>query len=187
MNYGRIIERDSTNGPGIRVTLFVSGCTHHCKGCFQPETWNFDYGEKFTSEIEDNIIDLLKPNYVSGLTILGGDPFEKSNQFELYPFIKKLREVYSNSKTIWAFTGAIYESLLDKEYENDEEKRMEKAFRNLADDENDIELFESYVRGGIEILYEKCISDSTQKDDFMDNIINFLEELKIKYPKEYSL
>lgn len=77
--------------------------------------------------------------------------------------------------------------LLDKEYENDEEKRMEKAFRNLADDENDIELFESYVRGGIEILYEKCISDSTQKDDFMDNIINFLEELKIKYPKEYSL
>lgn len=117
MNYGRIIERDSTNGPGIRVTLFVSGCTHHCKGCFQPETWNFDYGEKFTSDIENSIIDLLKPNYVSGLTILGGDPFEKSNQIELYPFIKRLREVYSNSKTIWAFTGAIYESLLDKEYE----------------------------------------------------------------------
>ena len=117
MNYGRIIERDSTNGPGIRVTLFVSGCTHHCKGCFQPETWNFDYGFKFTNDIENRIIDLLKPNYVSGLTILGGDPFEKSNQIELYPFIKKLREVYNNSKTIWAFTGAIYESLLDKEYE----------------------------------------------------------------------
>jgi anaerobic ribonucleoside-triphosphate reductase activating protein len=117
MNYGKIIERDSTNGPGIRVTLFVSGCTHHCKGCFQPETWNFDYGFKFTNDIENSIIDLLKPNYVSGLTILGGDPFEKSNQIELYPLIKKLREVYNNDKTIWAFTGAIYESLLDKEYE----------------------------------------------------------------------
>ena len=117
MNYGRIIERDSTNGPGIRVTLFVSGCSHHCKGCFQPETWNFDYGEKFTTNIENNIIDLLKQDYVSGLTILGGDPFEKSNQIELYPFIKRLREIYGNNKTIWAFTGAIYESLLDKEYE----------------------------------------------------------------------
>ena len=76
--------------------------------------------------------------------------------------------------------------LLDKEYENNEEKRMEKVFRNLADDEKDIELFENYVRGGIEILYKKCIADSTQKDDFIDNIINFLEELKIKYPEEYS-
>lgn len=76
--------------------------------------------------------------------------------------------------------------LLDKEYEKDEEKRMEKAFRNLADDERDIELFESYIRGGIEILYEKCISDSTQKDDFMYNIKEFIEEIKETYPEEYS-
>ena len=76
--------------------------------------------------------------------------------------------------------------LLDKEYEKDEEKRMEKAFRNLADNQGDIELFESYVRGGIEILYEKCISDSTQKDDFMYNIKEFIEEIKETYTEEYS-
>ena len=75
--------------------------------------------------------------------------------------------------------------LLDKEYEKDDDKRMEKAFRNLADDEKDVELFESYIRGGIEILYEKCVATSIQKDDFMENIVGFLEEIKDKYPKEY--
>ncbi len=76
--------------------------------------------------------------------------------------------------------------LLDKEYEKDDDKRMEKAFRNLADNEKDIDLFESYTRGGIEILYDKCISTSNQKDDFMENIIEFLEEIKDKYSKEYN-
>lgn len=112
MNYGRIIERDSTNGTGIRVTLFVSGCTHCCKGCFQPETWDFKYGKEFTKEVEDHIIDLLKPDYVSGLTILGGDPFEISNQRALYPFIKRIKEELKD-KNIWAFTGDIYEELIN--------------------------------------------------------------------------
>lgn len=115
MNYGRIIERDSTNGVGIRVTLFVSGCTHCCEGCFQPETWDFNYGKEFNESTEEYIIELLKPEYIKGLTILGGDPLEINNQLVLYPFIKRLKNIYPN-KTIWIYTGCIFEKLFDNDY-----------------------------------------------------------------------
>lgn len=108
MYYGNIKKNDIANGPGVRVSLFVSGCTHHCKGCFNEETWNFKYGEPFTQKTEEQILKWLEPSYVSGLTVLGGEPMEFVNQKELLPFLKKVREIYPK-KTIWCYTGYIYE------------------------------------------------------------------------------
>ena len=84
MNYGNIKNCDIADGDGVRVSIFVSGCRNHCKGCFQPETWDFNYGKPYTKETEDRIIELLKPEYIDGLTLLGGDPFENENQEELF-------------------------------------------------------------------------------------------------------
>ena len=108
MYYGNIKKSDIADGPGVRVSLFVSGCTHHCKGCFNEETWNFKYGEPFTEKTEEQILKLLKPSYISGLTVLGGEPMEYVNQKELLPFLKKVRETYPK-KTIWCSTGYVYE------------------------------------------------------------------------------
>ena len=108
MYNGNIKKSDIANGPGVRVSLFVSGCTHHCKGCFNEETWNFKYGEPFTEKTEEQILNLLKPSYVSGLTVLGGEPMEYVNQKDLLPFLKKVRETYPK-KTIWCYTGYVYE------------------------------------------------------------------------------
>ena len=110
MNYGNIKNCDIADGPGVRVTLFVSGCTNHCKGCFQPETWDFGYGEPFTKETEETLIKMLEPHYIAGLTLLGGDPFEPSNQRALLPFVKRVHELYPE-KTIWAYSGFTYEEL----------------------------------------------------------------------------
>lgn len=112
MNYGEIKNCDIANGIGVRVTLFVSGCTNRCEGCFQKQTWDFNYGKPFTHETEDEIIGMLAPGYINGLTLLGGEPFEPSNQRALLPFLKRVRETYP-SKTIWAFSGCTYEELLD--------------------------------------------------------------------------
>lgn len=92
MNYGEIKLCDIANGEGVRVSLFVSGCTHHCKNCFNPQTWSFDYGEPFTKEVEDKILKELEPSYIDGLSLLGGEPFEPSNQRALVPFLKRVRE-----------------------------------------------------------------------------------------------
>ena len=108
MYYGNIKKSDIANGPGVRVSLFVTGCTHHCKGCFNEETWNFKYGEPFTEKTEEQILKLLEPSYVSGLTVLGGEPMEYVNQKELLPFLKKVKENYPK-KTIWCYTGYVYE------------------------------------------------------------------------------
>ena len=108
MHYSSIKYYDTANGLGVRTTLFVSGCRNHCKGCFQPETWNFSNGNEFTKEIENKIIESLKEDYIKGLTLLGGDPFEEENQETLLPFIKKIKEIYPN-KDIWAYTGYIYD------------------------------------------------------------------------------
>ena len=108
MYYGNIKKSDIANGPGVRVSLFVSGCTHHCKGCFNEETWNFKYGEPFTEKTEEQILKLLEPSYVSGLTVLCGEPMEYVNQKELLPFLKKVKENYPK-KTIWCYTGYVYE------------------------------------------------------------------------------
>ncbi len=110
MHYGAIKNCDIANGPGVRVTLFVSGCTNKCKNCFQPETWDFNYGNPFTQETEKEILKMLAPDYITGLTLLGGEPFEPSNQRALVPFIKKVRAAYPQ-KTIWAFTGFTLERL----------------------------------------------------------------------------
>lgn len=107
MNYGSLRGTDIANGEGVRVTLFVSGCTHHCKNCFNPETWNFCYGKPFTKEVEDEIIKLLEPDYIQGLTLLGGEPMEPQNQEALLPLVKRVREVYGNKKNIWCYTGYV--------------------------------------------------------------------------------
>ena len=99
---------DISNGPGVRVSLYVSGCRNHCKNCFNPETWDFNYGEPFTEDIEKKIIEGLKPDYIKGFTLLGGDPFEPENQKVLAPFLETLRKAYPE-KSFWAFTGYDYE------------------------------------------------------------------------------
>lgn len=114
MYYGDIKNCDIANGVGVRVTLFVSGCTNRCEGCFQPQTWDFSYGQPFTRETEDKIIGMLKPDYIKGLTLLGGEPFEPDNQRALLPFVKRVKEIYPN-KNIWAFTGFTLEQLWEKE------------------------------------------------------------------------
>jgi anaerobic ribonucleoside-triphosphate reductase activating protein len=110
MHYGAIKNCDIANGLGVRVTLFVSGCRNGCKNCFQPETWDFNYGKEFTEETEDYILNLLKPNYITGLTLLGGEPFENENQRVLTPFLRRVKEKYPN-KDIWAFSGSTLEQL----------------------------------------------------------------------------
>ena len=110
MNYGEIKNCDIANGEGVRVTLFVSGCTNRCPGCFQPQTWDFSYGEPFTAKTEEKLLDMLAPAYINGLTLLGGDPFEPQNQRALLPFLRRVRERYPQ-KNIWAFSGFTWEEL----------------------------------------------------------------------------
>ena len=114
MHYGNIKNYDIANGTGVRVTLFVSGCTNRCENCFQPETWDFSYGDPFTAETEDTLLSMLAPDYIDGLTLLGGEPFEPANQRALVPFLKRVRAAYPN-KTVWAFTGFTLEALKQAE------------------------------------------------------------------------
>ncbi len=108
MNYATIKYNDISNGPGVRVSLYVSGCRNHCKNCFNPETWDFNYGEPFTKEVENKIIEAMKPAHIKGFTLLGGDPFEPENVKALLPFMKRLRAIYPQ-KSFWCFTGYDYE------------------------------------------------------------------------------
>ena len=108
MYYGEIKDCDVANGEGVRVSLFVSGCTNHC---FQPQTWAFDYGQPFTEETEAYLLSLLSPSYINGLTVLGGEPFEPENQRPLLPFLRKVQAAYPK-KDIWVFSGFTYEELL---------------------------------------------------------------------------
>lgn len=109
MNYATIKWYDISNGPGVRVSLYVSGCRNHCKNCFNPETWDFSYGQPFTKEVEDKIIEALSPDYIKGLTLLGGDPFEPENQEALVNFVERVRREYPE-KSIWCFTGYNFET-----------------------------------------------------------------------------
>ena len=108
MNYGEIKNYDIANGEGVRVSLFVSGCTHHCKNFFNPETWSFEYGKPFTKETEDYIIECLSPDYIDGLSLLGGEPFEPQNQEVLLPFLRKVKNELPN-KNIWCYTGYLFD------------------------------------------------------------------------------
>lgn len=114
MNYGEIKNYDIANGLGVRVTLFVSGCTHHCKGCFNPMTWDFGYGQPFTEDTENKLLEMLAPDYIDGLTLLGGEPMEADNQRALLPFLKKVRERYPH-KNIWCYTGYTLETDLQSD------------------------------------------------------------------------
>ena len=111
MNYATIKKYDIANGPGVRVSLYVSGCRNHCKNCFNPETWDFNYGKPFTKEAEDEIIKAMEPDYIEGFTLLGGDPFEPENQVALVPFLERLRKIYPK-KSFWCFTGYDFEAEL---------------------------------------------------------------------------
>ena len=110
MHYGEIKNCDIANGIGVRVSLFVSGCTNRCEGCFQPQTWAFDYGRPFTAETEEQLLAMLAPDYIDGLTLLGGEPFEPDNQRTLLPFLRRVRERYPQ-KTVWAFSGFTFEEM----------------------------------------------------------------------------
>lgn len=108
MNYAAIKNCDIANGPGVRVSLFVSGCTHHCPGCFNEIAWDFNYGEPFTQETIDTLLEMLKPAYIRGLTLLGGEPFEPENQEPVLELLRQVKAHYPN-KSIWAFSGYLFD------------------------------------------------------------------------------
>lgn len=108
MNYATIKKYDIANGPGVRVSLFVSGCSHHCKGCFNPETWDFNYGKPFTVQVEEEILSALKHDYIEGFSLLGGEPFEVENQRSLLPFVKRVKTRFPQ-KSIWCYSGYLFD------------------------------------------------------------------------------
>ena len=108
MNYATIKPFDVANGPGVRVSLFVSGCTHHCKNCFNSEAWDFNYGEPYTEAQTQQILDALKPDYIKGFSLLGGEPFEPQNQQVLCEVLEKIKAAYPD-KTIWCYSGYLFD------------------------------------------------------------------------------
>ena len=114
MNYCGLNKNDIANGEGVRVSLFVSGCRNHCIGCHNPEAWDFGYGQPFTKETEKEIIEALRPSWIQGISILGGEPCEKENERVLIPFLKRIKLEYPNSDT-WLFSGYTYEMLQNDE------------------------------------------------------------------------
>lgn len=108
MNYATIKNCDIANGPGVRVSLFVSGCTHRCKGCFNEVAWDFAYGEPFTDQTIDAILQILKPQHIKGITLLGGEPFEPQNQGEIVRLLRCVKQAYPE-KTVWAFSGYLFD------------------------------------------------------------------------------
>ena len=108
MYYGAIKKNDIADGPGVRVSLFVSGCRHHCKGCFQPQTWDFCFGQPYTLETQKEILDAMAPFYVKGLTVLGGEPFEPENQKDVAELISAVKKLYPE-KDIWCYSGYLYD------------------------------------------------------------------------------
>ena len=127
MNYASVRTCDIANGEGVRVSLFVSGCTHRCQGCFNPDQWDFGYGEPFTREVEDMILAALSPSHIAGLTLLGGEPMEPENQRALLPFLRRFREKFGQTKTLWVYTGCVLEELRGE--------RGESRWRTEATDE----------------------------------------------------
>lgn len=145
MYYGEIKNCDIANGVGVRVSLFVSGCTNHCEQCFQPETWDFTYGKPFTRQTEETLLSLLAPSYIDGLTLLGGEPFEPENQRALLPFLRRVRAQYPQ-KTIWSFSGFTLEELT-----------MPGSYAHCAETEEMLSLLDVLVDGRF-IIAQKDIS-----------------------------
>ena len=127
MYYGEIKNFDIANGEGVRVSLFVSGCTHHCHNCFNRETWDFHFGQPFTEETEEMLLQELAPDYINGLSLLGGEPFEPQNQAALLPFLRRVREKYPD-KNIWCYTGYLF----DKELLGESRARCESTDEMLS-------------------------------------------------------
>ena len=127
MNYGEIKNFDIANGEGVRVSLFVSGCTHHCKNCFNKETWDFGFGKPFTAETEELLLKELEPDYIDGLSLLGGEPFEPHNQAALLPFLRRVKERFPK-KNIWCYTGYLF----DRELLNESRARCEHTDEMLS-------------------------------------------------------
>ncbi|MBE5925198.1 MAG: anaerobic ribonucleoside-triphosphate reductase activating protein [Lachnospiraceae bacterium] len=127
MNYATIKKYDVADGPGVRVSLFVSGCTHHCPGCFNPETWDFEYGKPFDSDVINEILEALQPSYIKGFTLLGGEPFEYKNQLGVLPLLKEIKDRYPN-KDIWCYTGYDFE----KDLLGDMAKKWSETYEMLS-------------------------------------------------------
>lgn len=117
MYYSKIKFNDVANGPGLRLSLFTSGCTHHCKGCFQPETWNFKNGEPFTLETQKYIIEKSKNKYIAGLSLLGGDPLD--NVDGILPLLQEYRKTFAATKSIWLWTGYLFEEILKDDFKSE--------------------------------------------------------------------
>ena len=111
MHYANIKNNDIANGPGIRVSFFVSGCTHHCKGCFNEVAWDFNYGKPFTEETIQEILEMLRPSYIKGLTLLGGEPFEPQNQGAIVELLRRVKKEYPQ-KSIWSFSGYVFDKIV---------------------------------------------------------------------------
>ena len=112
MKYAQVFTCDIANGPGCRASLFVSGCTHHCKDCFNEVAWDFNYGREFDSQVQDELIKESRPSYIDGFTFLGGEPMEVANQKALRPFLERIRTELPG-KNIWIYSGYTYEELTD--------------------------------------------------------------------------
>lgn len=117
MYYSKIKFNDVANGPGLRLSLFTSGCTHHCKGCFQPETWNFKNGEPFTLETQKYIIEKSENKYIAGLSLLGGDPLD--NVDGILPLLQEYRKTFAATKSIWLWTGYLFEEILKDDFKSE--------------------------------------------------------------------
>ena len=127
MKYAKIKKYDVANGPGVRVSIFVSGCNHHCKGCFNKEAWDFNYGQEFTEDTINEILEAMRPNYISGLTLLGGEPFEPINQKGLLKLVRKVKKE-DPDKDIWAYSGYLF----DKDIIGRQVKQLEETRELLS-------------------------------------------------------
>lgn len=173
MHYASIKKYDIANGEGIRISLFVSGCPHHCKNCFNKEAWDYNYGEKFTEKEEQEILDFLDNDYIKGLTLLGGEPMWPSNQEGLIPLLKKVKEKYPN-KSIWCYTGYLFDKeIMDKMYK---EYKYTKEFLSYIDVLVDGRFIESLLN---RTLYFRGSSNQ--------RIIDVQKSLKSKKVVEYSI
>ena len=131
MHYAEVKYFDVANGPGIRVSLFVSGCPHACPGCFNEIAWNYEYGEKYTEEVEEKILKAVSKAEIQGLSLLGGEPLYPANLRALLPLLRKMKERLPK-KDIWCYSGYTYEELLSREGEGEEKKELEELFSYLT-------------------------------------------------------
>lgn len=141
MKYAAIKNCDIANGNGVRVSLFVSGCRHHCPGCFNSEAWDFNFGKEFTEKEIEDIIEDLKPDFIQGLSLLGGEPLEIENQKGLLPLLRRVKEVYGDSKDIWCYSGFLFDDeILGKMYDNEVTKELLSYVDIIVDGKFDLNL-----------------------------------------------